>query len=98
MAEREVRWTLRSLKDKMLIYEYWLERNQSDAYPRKLERLFKKSMSFTARFPFAGKATELEDIRYRIVKDYKLFYSITDSTIEVLTVWDSRRNPQNLRL
>lgn len=98
MAEREVRWTLRSLKDKMLIYEYWIERNQSDAYPKKLEGLFKKSMSFTARFPFAGKVTELEDIRYRIVKDYKLFYRITDSTIEVLTVWDSRRNPQNLRL
>lgn len=49
-------------------------------------------------FLIAGKATELEDIRYRIVKDYKLFYRITDSTIEVLTVWDSRRNPQNLRL
>ncbi|WP_417591518.1 type II toxin-antitoxin system RelE/ParE family toxin [Owenweeksia hongkongensis] len=98
MATREVRWTLRSIKDKMLIYEYWLERNQSDAYPRKLERLFNKSMSITAKFPLAGKPTELENIRYRLVKDYKIFYRINDKTIEVLTVWYSRQNPKELRI
>jgi len=40
---KKVRWTIRSIIDRTNIYKYWLERNQSEAYPEKLEPLFEKS-------------------------------------------------------
>jgi len=33
-----------------------------------------------------------------IVKNYKLVYRISDELIEVVTVWDSRRNPSDFRI
>ena len=98
MATREIRWTLRALKDKMAIYEYWIHKNQSISYPKKLESLFNEVMNLTAIFPEAGMKTELDGIRIRTVKHYQLVYRITKSSIEVLTVWDSRRNPKKLKI
>ncbi len=98
MVRREVRWTLRALKDKMAIYEYWIHKNKSTAYPKKLDRLFNEIMTLTTSFPYSGIETEFDTIRIRIVKHYKLVYRITDSAIEVLTVWDTRQNPKRLKI
>lgn len=98
MARREIKWTLRALKDKMAIYEYWINKNKSVAYPQKLERLFNEIMTLTVSFPHSGQQTEFENIRIRIVKHYKLVYQITDSAIIVLTVWDIRQHPKNLKI
>lgn len=98
MATREIKWTLRALKDKMAIYEYYIHRNKSIVYPQKLDRLFNEVMTLTVSFPHSGIKTEFENIRIRIVKHYKLVYKITDTTIEVLTVWDSRKDSKNLKI
>ena len=98
MVRREVRWTLRALKDKMAIYEYWIRKNKSITYPKKLDRLFNEIMTLTTSFPYAGIETEFDNIRIRIVKHYKLVYRITDSDIEVLTVWDTRQDPKRLKI
>ncbi len=97
MARREVKWTLRAIKDKMAIYEYWINKNKSVAYPQKLESLFNDIMTLTVSFPFSGQLTDIPDVRIRIVKHYKLIYRITDTAIEVLTVWDTRQDPKNLK-
>ena len=98
MVTREIKWTLRALKDKMAIYEYWIHKNQSIAYPKKLDRLFNEVMNLTAIFPEAGMKTELDGIRIRTVKHFQLVYRITNSSIEVISVWDSRRNPKKLKI
>lgn len=54
MEEREVRWTAIALKQKLDIYEFWFERNQSIAYPEKLEEIFDKTISLIKRYPFLG--------------------------------------------
>ncbi|WP_439131447.1 type II toxin-antitoxin system RelE/ParE family toxin [Polaribacter sp.] len=55
-------------------------------------------MTLTAIFPEAGMQTEFDGIRIRVVKHFQLVYRITDVTIEVLTVWDSRQNPKKLKI
>lgn len=52
MEEREVRWTAIALKQKLDIYEFWFERNQSLAYSEKLEKIFDKTISLIKRYPF----------------------------------------------
>jgi len=96
MARREVKWTLRALKDKMTIYTYWINNNKSVAYPQKLEHFFNDVLVLTASFPFSGQQTDFKDVRIQIVKHYKLVYRITDTAIEVLTLWDSRQDPKTL--
>ena len=34
---KEIRWTTRAIIDRTNIYKYWLQRNQSEVYPEKLE-------------------------------------------------------------
>lgn len=82
----------------MAIYEYWINKNKSTAYPNKLERLFNAILTLTAVFPYSGQKTELADIRIRIVKHYKLVYRITHEHIEVLTIWDTRQDPSKLKI
>ena len=84
MATREIKWTLRALKDKMAIYEYYIHRNKSIVYPQKLDRLFNEVMTLTVSFPHSRIKTEFENIRIRIVKHYKLVYKITDTALKYL--------------
>ena len=51
---KEIKWTTRSITDRTNIYKYWLERNQSEAYSKKLEELFEKSVVLIAKFPNLG--------------------------------------------
>ena len=56
-------------------------------------------MKKAAEMPGSGVPTEDPDIRIKIVRDYLIYYRIsTHKTIEVLTIWDSRRNPKKFKL
>ena len=95
----KVIWSVRAQRERFEILEYWVNRNKSKTYSRKLYQLFKIGMKKVAEMPEAGIATENPDIRIKIIKDYMIYYHISVSkTIEVLTIWDSRRNPKKFKL
>lgn len=98
MVGREVIWSLRAIHDKLSIYNYWIQRTGSVKYAGKLEILFIEVAEILAHFPDSGVPTEFADIRVSIVRDYKLFYRVTERSIVVLTVWDSRMNPTDLAI
>ncbi len=98
MVKRTVRWSERALNDKLMIFKYWIERNQSIAYPTKLENLFDDALETVSIFPLSGRATEIQHVRMVIVKNYKIVYRISEELIEVITVWDGRRNPSDFRI
>jgi toxin YoeB len=97
MASREIRWTLRATHDKLAIYEYWTNRNKSILYAKKLENLFNEAVKVAAIYPTAGIKTAMTDVRIQIIKDYKIVYRIKEDLIEILTIWDTRQNPKNLK-
>ncbi len=73
---KKIRWTTRSIIDRTNIYKYWLERNQSDSYPEKPERLFEKSAQLIANFPNIGTRTDYRNVYSKVVGDYNTFYRI----------------------
>lgn len=93
MDKRVIIWTLSSTKDLKTIFSYYNTRNRSNTYSRKLYEEMTLLMEEISRFPFIGKTTDKENIRYAIVKEYLLFYQINNNDISVLRVWDSRQNP-----
>ena len=97
MARREIIWSLRAKNDRLKILEFWIEHNKSSSYSRKLNILFKDAAKFIAEFPTVGKLTSDKKARIKIVRDYLIVYEIQQSSVTILTIFDSRRNPKNLK-
>ena len=73
MDEKEIKWSLRALHDKIDILEYWINRIQSKAYSQKLDKLFDQAINEIARFPDLGKLTDFKNIRVKILSHYLNF-------------------------
>jgi addiction module RelE/StbE family toxin len=94
---KEVVWSLRAQKERKDILEYWRLRNKSNTYSKKLNQLFKESVKIIADFPQIGKPTEDINTRIKIVRDYLIIYEETESQIHILTIWDTRQDPEKLK-
>jgi len=98
-GRRKVVWSRRAQNERKKIVEFWIENNQSTTYSRKLERLFRKKLRLLGTNPYIGRKTDLGDnIRIKIIRDYHLFYQIDNKTITILTLWDTRQDPEDFRL
>ena len=98
MAKREIIWTKISEIQLQEILEFFLKRNKSGEYSRKLYKKFKTELKTVAKNPELGIKTRLDQIRGLIIEDYILFYEILDDRILILKVWDCRQNPERLNI
>jgi len=92
---KQVIWTKLAHENRRSILEYWIDRNKSNLYSKRLNQLFESNAELISKYPRIGKRTEFENIRIKIVKDYILTYREKETSIEILTIWDSRQDPQN---
>lgn len=97
MAGRIV-WTKKAMDERTEILEYWYFRTKSKAYSIKINKLIVESTKLISKYPDIGKATNLENIRIKVISNYLLFYEISGLQIIILTLWDSRRNPGKLKV
>ena len=72
-----------------------LEINQT-CLVKKLNQLFKESIKIITDFPQIGKLTDDANTRVKVVKDYLLICEETETQIFILTIWDSRQDPDKL--
>ena len=93
---KQVIWSLRAQNDKKEILDYWKQRNKSNTYSKKLNELFKESIKIILDFPQIGKVTDDTKARIKIVRDYLIIYEETETQILILTIWDSRQDPEKL--
>lgn len=98
MAKRKVVWSTLAERETKKILSYFLNRNKSATYSRKLYRLFQGELNRLAKYPEAGLKTKLTNVRGLVVRDYILFYELFDDRIVVLKVWDCRQNPDKLNI
>lgn len=91
-------WTSRAQNDRRKILEFWVEHNKTKSYSQKLDALFKEATQLIKAHPQIGQPTDIKNIRVKIIRDYLMFYELIDESIYILTIWDSRRNPQSFRL
>jgi len=94
---KQVIWSLRAQNDKKKILDYWRQRNKSNTYSKKLNELFKESIKIILDFPQIGKVTDDTRARIKIIRDYLIIYEETETQIFILTIWDSRQDPDNLK-
>lgn len=94
---KQVVWSLRAQAERKQILDYWRKRNKSNVYSKKLSLLFKESIKIIKDFPQVGKLTNDPNTRIKIVKDFLIIYEETETQIFILTIWDSRQDPERLK-
>ncbi|MDP2041024.1 MAG: type II toxin-antitoxin system RelE/ParE family toxin [Algoriphagus sp.] len=80
------------------ILDFYTHRNKSSTYSKKLYREFNKTLIVVSKNPQMGIKTDLDSVRGVIVRDFILFYELTPEKIIVHTVWDTRQNPDDLKI
>ena len=91
MAERIV-WSPLAQDQKRAIFEYWIARNKSKTYSRKLYELFNETGELLLKYPELGYPTNLGSVRLKLVRDYWLAYRLKDDEIQILCIWDVRQD------
>ena len=63
MAQREIIWTKTADIQLVGVLEYWIERNKSNTYSKKLIRLVTDRTKQIAKTPYMYKSTDFNDVR-----------------------------------
>lgn len=95
---KKIEWTYASVRDRVDIYRYWEDRNKSDFYSEKLELLFNEAANLIAQFPHAGTETNVPNLRIKVVKQFRIYYLNQKDVVQIIRVWDTRRNPESFSL
>ncbi len=96
MAKRII-WSVKGKDDKKEILAYWLKRNRSFVYPRKLNKLLDDAIIQLAIYPYPRRNTDIVDVYVKIVRDYKIFFKEDNNSILIVAIWDTRQDLQSLR-
>lgn len=79
------------------ILDYWKERTGDTKYSEKLYKFFKANLATISKHPAIGKQSGYKGVRVKIAGNYLLFYKILRTEIQLITIWDSRQNPDRLQ-
>ncbi|MDQ3101388.1 MAG: type II toxin-antitoxin system RelE/ParE family toxin [Bacteroidota bacterium] len=93
---RRIIWTSPAEKDLQGILTYWVDRNGSSTFSRKLYGRIKTAIQRTIQYPFIGRPTDIIGIRVLRIDDYLIFYEVTADAIVVHHAWDGRRDLSKL--
>jgi plasmid stabilization system protein ParE len=96
-----VEWSNRAKKDMAQIWEYYRSKNESAAI-RILKRIRSSALILAFSPRIAPRERQLEEFpqefRSMVVKGiHKIVYYIDGDKVNVVTIWDCRRNPEILR-
>ncbi len=94
-----VYWTRSALQDRIKVFEYWNERTQSREYSQQLNTSIEHRVAMIKEYPQAGLATDKPGVRFHIIaRHYKLFYKIEKDNAYILRFWDTRQDPEKIKL
>lgn len=93
MAEKKIIWTEKAKNSLFLILDLYEIQNGNNIYSEKLFSDLIEKSNLLANYTFLGKKTEYLEIRELVIDRNSLFYTETKDTINIILVWDNRRNP-----
>ncbi|WP_421978643.1 type II toxin-antitoxin system RelE/ParE family toxin [Roseivirga seohaensis] len=96
MAKRNVIWTKTADIQFVGVLEYWVNRNKSPRYSKKLVRLVAERTKQIAQSPFIYKSTDFKDVFVASLGNFSIYYKVTKDSILISAFWDNRQNPKKL--
>jgi plasmid stabilization system protein ParE len=108
VVRRYVIWTKTADIQFVGILEYWVKRNKSSIYSKKLIKIVSNRTKQITENPLIYKATDFKNVRVASLGNFSIYYKVTDEDIIITAFWDNRQDPkktfesitkqQNLRL
>jgi len=92
MAKRKIVWINSAKFELKEILIYWTKKTKSKTYSKKLIILFSEAVNLLSQHPKIGRTTTDENIRISIVRNYLIFYEVTETELIILSIWDARRD------
>jgi toxin YoeB len=80
------------------ILEFYIQRNKTVSYSKKLYSKIKKDISTISKNPKSGIRTDYDTVRVLITGDYQIIYEIMENNIVISMLWDCRRNPEDKKI
>lgn len=96
MARRKIIWSKTADIQFNGVLEYWLNRNKSNRYPKRLIRSTIKRTEDIANNPEIYKQTEVSGYRVSVLENFSIYYQVTDDAILIAAFWDNRQDPDRL--
>lgn len=93
---RKIIWSPTAKTQLKGILKYWIDRNKSTTYSKKLNHLFKEAINIISKNPGIGHVTSKENVKVKIVRDYLIVYQLAPDSIDILAIFDGRRNPEEI--
>lgn len=98
MAQRKIIWSLKASNDLLSILEFYFHRNGNSGYSQNLLSEIDTIVSLLPIHPHLGKSVTNAPYRVIIRGHYEIFYRFNSTTVIVITIWDSRQNPESKKL
>lgn len=93
---RRVIWSAVAISERTNILTYWAQRNKSKIFSKKLYTLFVEAVERISINSNIGHQTNRIDTKIKIVREYLIVYKIDGDSINILSIIDGRRNPEDL--
>lgn len=97
MAKRVI-WSPHAAADRISILDYWFNRIGNKNYSKRLDGSLKGLIKLISIYPEIGKRFDDKEVRFFVKDYYQIFYKIAGDEIRILHIWDSRRNPDDLKM
>ena len=98
MDRPSIIWSNKAKIKLFKILQFYAERNKSNSFSIKLYQRINKEIRKLRDHPNIGINTDSEMIKALIVDNYLIYYEFTNEYIVIHTIWDSRQNPENLKI
>jgi len=95
MVKYKVEWSIEARLDLIDILEFYITRNKSALYSKKLKSKINKSIRLITKNPLIGFHSQIASVRALITGDYQIIYEILGSLIIIIMIWDCRRDPED---
>jgi plasmid stabilization system protein ParE len=96
MAQRKVIWTRTADLQLVGILEYWISRNKSATYSKKLLRLVVKKTQQIAKTPEIFPLSDFPETRVAPLDHFSILYKVDVDQVVITAFWDNRQDPKKL--
>lgn len=95
MVRYKVEWSIEARLDLLDILNFYIDRNKSAIYSKKVKSRVNSSIKLISKNPLIGLQTQIVSVRAFVTGDYQIIYEIIDDLILIIMIWDCRRDPED---
>jgi hypothetical protein len=81
MAKREIVWTKTAEIQLYSVLEYWLERNKSNVYPKKLLKIVMKKCAIIAKNPLLFRESDFENTHFAVLDNFNIYFKFDNKHV-----------------